>query len=85
MTTALAMGAVAFLLTLVLGRPFVGFLRLMGVAKQVRPDELATHAPKTGTPTMGGLLFTFTASVLTGLLALTLYRETGRSILLPLG
>jgi phospho-N-acetylmuramoyl-pentapeptide-transferase len=85
MTTALAMGAVAFLLTLVLGRPFVGLLRLTGVAKQVRPDELASHAPKTGTPTMGGLLFTFTASVLTGLLALTLYRETGRSILLPLG
>src|SRR5215470_9472309 len=85
MTTALGMAAVAFLVTLVLGRPFLGLLRLAGVTKQVRADELASHAAKTGTPTMGGLLFTFTAAGLTGLLALTLYRETGRSILLPLG
>jgi phospho-N-acetylmuramoyl-pentapeptide-transferase len=85
MTTALAMAAAAFILTLLLGYPYVGYLRRAGVGKQVRIEGPSSHLLKTGTPTMGGLLFTFSVLALTLVLTLTLYRDTGRSILLPTG
>ncbi|HLZ31245.1 MAG TPA: phospho-N-acetylmuramoyl-pentapeptide-transferase [Chloroflexota bacterium] len=85
MPTALAMAAAAFLLTLGLGYPAVGYLRRAGVAKQVSANELPSHFSKTGTPTMGGLLFVGPIIALTLVLALTWSRESGRSLLLPLG
>ena len=84
MPTALAMAAAAFVLTLGVGYPVLGVLRRAGVAKQVRADELPSHFGKTGTPTMGGLMFVGPIVVLTILLALTWLRESGRSILLPM-
>jgi phospho-N-acetylmuramoyl-pentapeptide-transferase len=85
MPTALAMAAAAFLLTLVLGYPALGYLRRAGVAKQVSANELPSHFSKTGTPTMGGLLFVGPIVALTVVLALTWLRESGRSVLLPMG
>ena len=84
MVVALAAGASAFLLTMLLGYPYLQVLRRAGVAKLVRPDELASHFGKTGTLTMGGVLFTFTIALLTVGFSVTLYRDAGRSILLPL-
>jgi phospho-N-acetylmuramoyl-pentapeptide-transferase len=84
MVTALVAGAAAFLLTLVLGYPVVSYLRRAGVAKQVSADEIESHASKTGTPTMGGLLFIGVVT-LTTLMSLTWLHSSGRSILLPLG
>jgi phospho-N-acetylmuramoyl-pentapeptide-transferase len=85
MPTALSMAAAAFVLTLGLGYPVLGFLRRAGVAKQVRADELPSHFGKTGTPTMGGLMFVGPVAALTIVLALTWLRESGRSVLLPMG
>ena len=79
------MAAAAFLLTIGLGYPLVGYLRRAGVTKQVRAEELATHFGKTGTPTMGGFVFVAPIVVLTALLAMTWLRESGRSVLLPMG
>lgn len=84
MAIALAMGAMAFLITLVLGYPFVDYLRRAGLGKKVRIEGPQTHLEKTGTPTMGGILFLFSTLGITLFLALTIYRENGRSILLPM-
>src|SRR5260221_11499093 len=85
MATALSMAAAAFLLTLTFGYPVLGVMRRAGIAKQVRADELPSHFTKTGTLTMGGLLFVGPIVVLTLVLAVTWLRESGRSILLPTG
>jgi phospho-N-acetylmuramoyl-pentapeptide-transferase len=84
MAVALSMGAMAFLVTLVLGYPFVDYLRRAGLGKKVRIEGPHTHLEKTGTPTMGGLVVVFSVISLTIALTLTLYREEGRSILLPM-
>jgi phospho-N-acetylmuramoyl-pentapeptide-transferase len=78
------MGAMAFLITLVLGYPYLNYLRRAGLGKKVRIEGPSTHLEKTGTPTMGGLLVTVVVLVLTVFLTLTLYRDSGRSILLPM-
>ena len=85
MAPALSMAAAAFLLTLGFGYPVLSMLRRAGVAKQVSPDELPAHRAKSGTPTMGGLLFVGPIVFLTAALALTWLRESGRSVLLPMG
>lgn len=85
MATALAMGAIAFLVSMILGYPFLGYLRRAGLGKKVRIEGPSTHIEKTGTPTMGGLLVTVTVLALTVILTATLFRESGRSILLPMG
>src|SRR6476659_8900764 len=84
MSTALSMAAMAFLITIVLGYPYFNYLRRAGLGKQVREEGPSTHIEKTGTPTMGGLLVTAVVLVLTAGLTLILYRESGRSILLPM-
>src|SRR5207237_9174538 len=61
------------------------FRRRDGLGKQVRSEGPSTHIEKTGTPTMGGLLVTAVVLALTVCLTLILYRESGRSILLPMG
>src|SRR5689334_11547486 len=85
MATALSMAAMAFLVTIVLGYPYLNYLRRAGLGKQVRIEGPSSHLEKTGTPTMGGLLITAVVLVLTVLLTLILYRESGHSILLPMG
>src|SRR5207253_3891307 len=85
MATALSMAAMAFLITMVLGNPYLQYLRRAGLGKQVRSEGPSTHIEKTGTPTMGGLLVTVVVLALTVCLTLILYRESGRSILLPMG
>ena len=84
MATALSMGAMAFLITLVLGYPYLNYLRRAGLGKKVRIEGPSTHMEKTGTPTMGGLLVTAVVLSLTVCLTLILYRDSGRSILLPM-
>src|SRR5438876_6804201 len=78
------MAAMAFLITMVLGNPYLQYLRRAGLGKQVRIEGPSSHIEKTGTPTMGGLLVTAVVLALTVCLTLILYRESGRSILLPM-
>src|SRR5438270_13879869 len=84
MAIALSMAAMAFLITIVLGYPYLNYLRRAGLGKKVRIEGPSSHIEKTGTPTMGGLLVTAVVLALMVCLTLILYRESGRSILLPM-
>ena len=77
---SMALSGVAFVMALVVGRPFIEFLRRKGIGKQIRIDGPEGHQVKTGTPTMGGILFNSTVIVLT-----LIFNIYGRlSMLLPL-
>ena len=54
MAVSLALAGLAFMLTIIVGRPIVTFLRIKNIGKQVRIDGPKTQLWKTGTPTMGG-------------------------------
>jgi phospho-N-acetylmuramoyl-pentapeptide-transferase len=78
---SLGLSGVAFLMAVSLGRPYINFLRVRRIGKQIRVDGPEGHFIKTGTPTMGGVIFTGTVVVLT-----LLFNTYGRlSMLLPLG
>ncbi|MCC7025096.1 MAG: phospho-N-acetylmuramoyl-pentapeptide-transferase [Thermomicrobiales bacterium] len=81
MAVSLALAGLAFVVTLIIGRPIVTFLRLRKAAKQVRIDGPQSHLPKTGTPTMGGLMIATSVVVIT-----IVFNTVGRlSMLLPIG
>ena len=88
MAYSLTLGTIAFLLTVIWGRPFINLLRRLRIGKQIRIEEPTTHQTKMGTPTMGGLMMVIPVLVITGvlnvanLLGLNLI---GRSILVPMG
>ncbi|HUG14842.1 MAG TPA: phospho-N-acetylmuramoyl-pentapeptide-transferase [Thermomicrobiales bacterium] len=78
---SLGLSGVAFIVALIAGRPYIEFLKLRRVGKQIRIDGPEGHQIKTGTPTMGGVQFTSTVVVLT-----LMFNTWGRlSMLLPLG
>ncbi len=83
---ALSVGALAFLLGVIWGGPFIEVLKRLKVGKRVRA-ELEWHQYKVGTPTMGGIMIILPVVLI--VLALNLVRLinaelTGASILLPL-
>ena len=81
MAVSLALAGLAFVVTLIIGRPIVTFLRLRKAGKQVRIDGPQTHIIKTGTPTMGGLMVSVSVVVIT-----LVFNIQGRlSMLLPVG
>src|SRR5580698_10573603 len=51
--------AIAFVVAAGLGWPLVGFLKLLAYQQHAYEDAPQTHQKKTGTPTLGGLLFLF--------------------------
>lgn len=53
----LACALVAFVVVAVLGRPLIGALRRAAARQTAYEDAPQTHQTKTGTPTMGGILF----------------------------
>jgi phospho-N-acetylmuramoyl-pentapeptide-transferase len=55
--TAIIAFAAALALTATLGAPLIRLLRRLAYRQNVYEDAPATHQVKTGTPTMGGLLF----------------------------
>ena len=55
--------AVAFVLTLVLGRFLIPALRALKAGQAIREDGPTWHNSKAGTPTMGGLMFMAAAAV----------------------
>src|SRR3954464_5215239 len=60
MAVSLALAGLAFVLTLIIGRPIVTYLRQKKFGKQIRIEGPETHLAKTGTPTMGGVMTTIT-------------------------
>ncbi|HRC88222.1 MAG TPA: phospho-N-acetylmuramoyl-pentapeptide-transferase, partial [Thermoanaerobaculia bacterium] len=53
----------ALALSLLLGRPFIAWLRQMSMGQSIRDVGPASHQVKAGTPTMGGLLILFALTV----------------------
>lgn len=84
---ALSMGAVAFLLGVIWGGPFIELLKRLKVGKRIRVELGEEHQRKVGTPTMGGIMIILPAVLIVlGLNLVSLIRAdiTGASILLPL-
>ena len=75
------LGAMAFVLSVVIGQPLVEFLRRRGLGKEISSDGPPSHSTKAGTPTMGGVLIFAMALPIT--LAANIVDRM--SILLPLG
>lgn len=81
MAVSLAIGGLAFVVTLILGRPIVTYLRMKKMGDVIRADGPQTHIKKMGTPTMGGAMVALTAVLVTAV-----FNLVGRlSMLLPIG
>lgn len=81
MAFSMALGGLAFLLTVIIGRPIVTYLRMKKVGKQIREEGPETHFKKIGTPTMGGVMVAASVVVIT-----IVFNLAGRlSMLLPAG
>ena len=57
MPFALALATVSFLLAVIWGQPLINELKRRGIGKKIHVEEPGVHQVKTGTPTMGGILF----------------------------
>lgn len=82
---ALMVGAVAFLLGVIWGGPFIEILRRLRIGKQIRDVLQKRHEAKIGTPTMGGILIILPVVLIAiGLnVANLVLAVSGPSILLP--
>ncbi len=84
MSFALALATVSFLLAVVWGRPLINALKRHGIGKQIHIEEPGSRQVKTGTPTMGGILFltpVFTITVILNLANLLSGVSWGKAIL----
>ena len=82
MAYSLTIAGIGFMLTAISGHYIIGLLKQWGIGKRIRIDGVQAHiATKTGTPTMGGIIFNLTAFILT--FVFNLYDRL--SMLLPLG
>lgn len=80
MAVSLALAALAFIVTIIIGRPYITWLRQRGIGKRIRIELGDTHASKVGTPTIGGIMIIFTVVLLT--ISFNLYGRL--SMLLPI-
>ncbi len=85
---ALALAGFSFMLTIIWGEPLLRILRRLKIGEQIRVDGPQTHIMKTGTPTLGGVLFILPVLLITLLFnaaSLVGFTMLGRSIFLPMG
>ena len=82
MIRGLTLGAVVFVMGLIIGKPIINWLRDHSIGKHIRIEGPAHHQVKTGTPTMGGLLF-----LIPLVIAIGVFMDIPQfpSLLLPLG
>lgn len=81
MIWALFSGAIAFVLSLSLGRPIVKLLRARKAGKQISEYQPESHQKKAGTPTFGGIIIWLPTAIVT---AVAVEWWDHQSILLPL-
>jgi len=84
MSFALALATISFLVAVIWGRPLINELKRRKIGKQIRIEGPDSHQVKTGTPTMGGILFllpVFLITVVLNLANLLSGREWGKAIL----
>jgi phospho-N-acetylmuramoyl-pentapeptide-transferase len=85
---ALALAGFSFMLTIIWGEPLIRVLRHLKIGEQIRMDGPQTHIMKTGTPTLGGVLFILPVLLITLLFnaaSFLGFTMLGRSIFLPMG
>jgi phospho-N-acetylmuramoyl-pentapeptide-transferase len=82
MIRGLTLGAVAFVIGLVIGKPVINWLRDRRIGKHIRIEGPERQQVKTGTPTMGGLIFLIPLVIVIGIF---MDIPKFRSLLLPLG
>ncbi len=85
---ALALAGFSFMLTIIWGEPLLRILRHLKIGEKIRVDGPQWHITKTGTPTLGGVLFILPVLLITLLFngaSLLGFTMLGRSIFLPLG
>jgi UDP-N-acetylmuramyl pentapeptide phosphotransferase/UDP-N-acetylglucosamine-1-phosphate transferase len=63
MERVLAAGLLAMIISIVAGPKFIDFLRRNEMGQHIREEGPEGHRVKQGTPTMGGLLMVFSATV----------------------
>ena len=63
MIRVLIAAGVAFVVSIVIGPKFIDFLRRNEFGQQIREEMPERHFVKQGTPTMGGLLILFAATI----------------------
>ncbi|MCA1723212.1 MAG: phospho-N-acetylmuramoyl-pentapeptide-transferase, partial [Thermomicrobia bacterium] len=81
LAASLALGAVAFVMTVIIGRPIIAILKQHKIGKRIRVELPESHMVKMGTPTMGGVMIAVSVVLLTAI-----FNLVGRlSMLLPLG
>jgi phospho-N-acetylmuramoyl-pentapeptide-transferase len=78
-TRVLIAALVALIVSIAVGPRFIEFLRRNEFGQHIREDDLAHHAAKQGTPTMGGLLILFAATI--GFLVDTRFRLQSLTVL----
>lgn len=66
MAYALELGTVSFLLAVIWGQLLIKQLKQWRLGKQIRIEGPESHQYKTGTPTMGGILFVVPVLLITG-------------------
>ncbi len=81
LAASLALGAVAFVMTVIIGRPIIATLKRYKIGKRIRVELPESHMVKMGTPTMGGIMIAISVVLLTAI-----FNLAGRlSMLLLLG
>lgn len=88
MPYSLTLGTLAFLFAVIWGRPLIEQLKKRRIGAQIRIELPDSYQVKTGTPTMGGILFIVPVAVITAFLNLANllgFNAIGLSILVPLG
>lgn len=76
---------ITFVLTLIAGPILIPILRRLKVGQTVRDDGPATHLKKSGTPTMGGLIFLIPVTIVCIYFSLKQYPEVISLIIATLG
>jgi len=85
MTFPLVLGVLSFFIAVIWGPPLLSLLRHQRIGKQIRVEGPDSHQDKTGTPTMGGLLFVVPILLIIGafnLAHLLGFTQEGQSTLL---
>ncbi|MCK5780170.1 MAG: phospho-N-acetylmuramoyl-pentapeptide-transferase [Psychrilyobacter sp.] len=55
--------AISLVIVMILGKPFISYLRKEDIADEAKDVGPKSHFSKTGTPTMGGVLIVFSATI----------------------
>jgi phospho-N-acetylmuramoyl-pentapeptide-transferase len=85
-SVVIAISGLSFMMTIIWGDPLIRLLKAWRIGKIVREDGPDRHQIKTGTPTMGGVMFMIPVTLLTVLfnaVSIFGFNLLGRSVLLP--